>query len=186
MSFIDDIASQSFKALVSKGVYALLFPIKITSGTPSVVTDSNLLNGYPVGTFNGSGDTADSEEFQDQLRGGLFKMFAGGAIDPGDVTLNTYFAPELGRPKLPTIVNSEVISPQFLLILAVGSTTSGKLKGFFAAGVNYSGGNDIKGDYGKIIGSSLKFKISGLVKAGYDEIGEINKSLYGTIPGEEE
>ena len=39
-------------------------------------------------------------------------------------------------------------------------------------------GFDIKGDYGKIIGSSLKFKVTGEPKSGYDEVGKVAMSLY--------
>ena len=53
-----------------------------------------------------------------------------------------------------------------------------ELQGFLAAGVNYKGGKDIKGDYGKVIKTSLKFEISGESKQGYDKVGIIAMSLY--------
>jgi hypothetical protein len=79
-------------------------------------------------------------------------------------------------------INSTVITPQFMLILAKKKSDT-VLEAFFAAGVNYSGGNDLKGDYGKIIGSSLKFKISGEPKVGFAACGEIPMTWYGPLPG---
>jgi len=70
-----------------------------------------------------------------------------------------------------------VFTPQFLLILARKKSDT-VLEGFFSAGVNYAGGNDIKGDYGKVIGSSLKFKITGEPKVGYEEVGDFPLSVY--------
>ncbi|MDR1270633.1 MAG: hypothetical protein LBK82_14015 [Planctomycetaceae bacterium] len=179
---VTQLEKQSFEALVSKGIYALLFPMINDGEGIKADISNNVLNGYPVGGITSGGDSADSEEFQDQLMGGEFKTFIGGAIDPGDVTFNTYFSVEKGRPQISGVRNSRVITPQFILILAIQSETDGKLQGFFAAGVNYSGGNDIKGDYGKIIGSSLKFKITGSVKAGATAVGLIDKELYGELP----
>ena len=70
-----------------------------------------------------------------------------------------------------------VITPQFVLILARKKSET-VLQGFFNAGVNYMGGMDIKGDYGKAIGSSLNFKITGAATFGYNDVGEIDMSLY--------
>ncbi|MDR1959385.1 MAG: hypothetical protein LBQ54_10165 [Planctomycetaceae bacterium] len=180
----DVIASQGFDALVSKGIYAMLFPVTRNETTGDFETDTatNLLNGYPVGGISGSGDTADSEEFQDQLMGGVNKCFISGAIDPGDISFNTYYSLSKGRPKIQSIKHSRVITPQFVLMLAVTTDDEDMLQGWFAAGVNYSGGGEIKGDNGKIIGSSLKFKVTGMVKAGSEEVGLIDKSLYGPLP----
>jgi hypothetical protein len=179
---VAQLEKQSFEALVSKGIYAMLFPM-IHDGTERKADISNnLLNGYPIGGITSGGDSTDSEEFQDQLMGGEFKTFIQGATDPGDVTFNTYFNLEKGRPPITGIRNSRVITPAFILILAIESETADKLQGFFVAGVNYSGGNDIKGDYGKIIGSSLKFKITGSVKVGATAVGLIDKALYGELP----
>ncbi|MDR2757618.1 MAG: hypothetical protein LBC20_18160, partial [Planctomycetaceae bacterium] len=84
------------------------------------------------------------------------------------------------KPDVAGVVNSTVTSPQFILILAIQHTTETLLQGFFAAGVNYAGGNDIKGDYGKTMGSSMKFKITGTPKWGFTEVGTFNKTLYGS------
>jgi hypothetical protein len=160
---IDKLTEQAFQALVSKGIYALLFATKYDTASKKIVADTskNILYGYKVGGFNTSGDSADSEEFQDQLSGGFFKSFIGGAIDGGDFSFNSYFAPDKPKPKITGIVRSTVITPQFILILAIEHEDEDKLQGFFASGINYLGGNDIKGDLGKAIGSSMKFKISG-------------------------
>jgi hypothetical protein len=162
-------------AMVSKGIHALLF--KIGADEQPDIT-KNILYGYTVGGITSGGDTVDSEEFQDQLAGGTNKTFIAGAIDPGDFTINTYLNPTKGKPKIDAVKDSLVITPQFMLILATTGGTSGALKGFWAAGVNYNGGNEIKGDYGKIIGSSLKFKASGEVKVGFTEVGLIPMALY--------
>ena len=180
MSFNDiitQIENDSFEALVSKGIHAILFAMKRTGGTITTDKSKNLLYGYPVGGFNTGGETVDMEEFQDQIRGGIYKTSLPGAIDPGDLTFTTYFAPSLGKPDVAGVVNSMVITPQFILCLARKISDS-TLQGFFLSGVNYAGGNDIKGDYGKAIGSSLKFKISGEPKVGYDQVGNIPMSLY--------
>jgi hypothetical protein len=182
-SVIDELASQAFVSLVSKGIYAMLFKtVDNGGGSTSADTSANLLNGYPVGGFTGGGDNVDQEEFQDQLMGGSFKTFIGGAIDAGDMTFNTYFAANKGRPPITGVVNSTMITPQYILVLAYQHTDPDKLQGFFAAGVNYLGGNDLKGEYGTTIGSSLKFKITGAVKAGTEEVGVLQKSIYGPLP----
>jgi hypothetical protein len=173
----NDVATQlgneRFEALVAKGIHAILFAVT-PSGTDKT---RNLLHGYPVGGFQTSGETADMEEFQDQIRGGNYKTYIGGAIDPGDITFNAYFAPTMGKPEIEGVINSTVLTPQFILQLARKQSDT-MLQGFFAAGVNYLGGNDIKGDYGKVIGSSLKFKISGEPLVGYAKVGPIAMSLY--------
>ncbi len=182
VNVIKELEMQHFEAIVSKGIRGLLFSM-IHDGTKAKAdTTKNILNGYPIGGITTSGDSVDSEEFQDQLMGGEFKSFVAGAIDGGDVTLTTYFNVAKGRPPITGIRHSRVITPQFILILATTCTTPGKLQGWFAAGVNYNGGNEIKGDYGKIIGSSLKFKISGTVKVGAPNVGLIDESLYGPLP----
>jgi hypothetical protein len=175
---IDSLTQQAFQGLVSKGIYALLFPLKTDEGELVIDTTTNLLADYPVGGFSTSGDSADSEEFQSQLAGGVNKTFLAGAIDPGDISFNTYFAPNKSKPNVAGVVNSTVTSPQFILILAIQHTTATLLQGFFAAGVNYAGGNDIKGDYGKTMGSSMKFKITGTSKWGFTEVGTFPKTLY--------
>lgn len=176
---LDEVQNKAFKALVSKGIHALLFPMK-EDDDGNIVCDIslNLLKGYPVGGFSGSGDTADSEEFQDQLMGGAYKNFVPGAVDPGDISFNTYFTPGKAKPNLATVKNSMVFTPQFMLALATETNDPETLQGFFAAGVNYQSGSDLKGDYGKIIGSSLKFKITGEPKWGFAEVGTIAKTLY--------
>ena len=171
------IEGESFEALVSKGIHAILFPLKRVGLNVTTDKSKNLLYGYPVGGFNTSGENVDQEEFQDQIRGGDYKTFLPGATDPGDITFNTYFAPTLGKPDIAGVVNSMVITPQFILALARKQSDT-VLQGFFLAGVNYAGGNEIKGDYGKAIGSSLKFKISGKPTVGYDEVGTFPMSLY--------
>lgn len=166
------IASERFEALVSKGIHAMLFPVT----RDGLDKSKNLLYGYPVGGFNTSGETVDQEEFQDQTRGGDYKTFIPGATDPGDITFNTYFDQNKGKPPIEGVVNSTVMTPQFVLVLARKQSAT-QLQGFFTAGVNYSGGNDIKGDYGKVIGSSLKFKITGKPYYG-PEVGTIPMSEY--------
>jgi hypothetical protein len=201
-------------ALVSKGIYAILLPmheVGIVDGEDAPVLDefgvqktvikanreNNLLQGYAVGSITSSGDTVSSEEFQNQLAGGNNKTFVGGAIDPGDFTITTYFNPDKGRPPVEGVVDSIVYSPQFILMLAVEdpdspiltTINSGQqneyqeivaydLKGFWCGGVNYNGGNDFKGDIGKIIGSSLKFKATGDISVGFEEVGNIGYELY--------
>ena len=175
-----EVQNRAFKALVSKGIYALLFPLKEVNGEIIVDTSENLLNGYPVGGFTGSGETVDSEEFQDQLMGGVYKNFVSGAVDPGDIGFTTYFTPAKGKPDLAKVVNSQVFTPQFLLILAVNQDDN-TLQGFFSGGVNYAGGNDLKADYGKIISSSFKFKITGEPNWGFAKCGSFPKSMYGSV-----
>ena len=178
---IDTIPFQAFEALVAKGVYCLLFPLKVTGGNMINDTTENLLNGIPIGNITIGDETPEQEEFQDQLAGGLYKTFAGGSIDPGDLNLTSYFAP--GKPplKIQGVVNSTVIIPQFTFIAAVQDTDPMKLQAFFAAGVNYNGGQGIQGDFGKIIKSNLKFKISGKPLRGFQAAGKLDKSLYGPI-----
>jgi hypothetical protein len=167
------IASERFEALVAKGIHAILFRVT-RSGIDST---KNLLYGYPIGGFNTSGDSVDSEEFQDQTRGGMYKNFVGGAIDPGDITFTAYFAPDMGKPDIEGVTNSRSLTPQFVLTLATKKDDD-TLEGFFSAGVNYAGGNEIKGDFGKFIGSSMKFKITGKPSVGYEEVGDIDMALY--------
>ena len=169
---LTQLGNEKFEAFVSKGIHALLFPVT----REGVDTTRNLLYGYPVGGFNTSGDTVDQEEFQDQIRGGMNKTFLPGLIDPGDITFNTYFTPDKGKPEIPGVVDSMVMTPQFILILA--RKKGAGLEGFLSAGVNYASGNDLKGDYGKTIGSSLKFKITGEVKSGYAAVGPVSMELY--------
>ena len=87
-----------------------------------------------------------------------------------------YFTPDKGKPEIPGVVDSMVMTPQFILILA--RKKGAGLEGFLSAGVSYAGGNDLKGDYGKTIGSSLKFKITGEVKSGYAAVGPVSMQLY--------
>ncbi|GHT28041.1 hypothetical protein FACS18942_08080 [Planctomycetales bacterium] len=81
-----------------------------------------------------------------------------------------------------------MFTPQFILMLGIYpadtplGTVPATLDGFFAAGCNYAGGGDIKGDYGKVIGSSLKFKLTGQVKIGTAEVGSIDYQLYTAQP----
>jgi hypothetical protein len=169
------------EAMVSKGIHMLLFKLQ-ADGKPD--TSKNILYGVSMGSISSSGETVDSEELQDQLIGGNYKAFLSGAIDPGDFTLNTNYTPKMGKLEINPVVDSFVIAPQFLLILATTNSADdkGNLKGFWASAVNYNGGREIKGDIGKIIGSSLKFKASGEPKVGFDEVGSIPKSLYNAVP----
>ena len=176
-NIITQIEDESFEALVSKGIHAILFALKRQNGQITTDKTKNLLYGYPVGGFNTSGDTVDMEEFQDQIRGGMNKTFLPGAVDPGDITFTTYFAPALGKPPIEGAINSTVIIPQFILALARKQSDT-VLQGFFLAGVNYAGGCEIKGDYGKAIGSSIKFKITGSLTVGYNSVGPIPMALY--------
>jgi hypothetical protein len=179
---IEELQSNAFKQMVSKGIRIMLFQMKDKSGTIEADTTTNILYGWPLGTIKSSGDTADSEEFQDQLSGGTYKTFISGGIDPGDVTLNTYFSPTVGKPAITPIVDSVVFTPQFLLLFATTMASDPtKLQVFFAAGVNYIGGGDVNGDIGKIIGSTLKFKISGEPKLGTVACGTVAMSLYDGI-----
>ena len=171
--FMTQLASERFEALVSKGIHAILFPVTKTG----VNTTKNLLYGYPVGSFTSSGETVEMEDFQDQIRGGMSKTFIAGQADQGDISFEAYFSPEMGKPKIEGVVNSMVVTPQFILTLARKKSDT-TLEGFFSAGVNYAGGNDIKGDLGKAMKTSLKFKITGEVLVGYEEVGEIAMSLY--------
>ena len=179
---ITQIANENFEALVSKGIHAMLFALKRIGGTVQADTSVNLLYGYPIGGFTKGEESAEQEEFQDQIRGGIYKTFVGGAIDPGDIIFNAYFSPTMGKPEIEGAINSTIITPQFVLLLARKQSDT-LLQGFLAAGVNYSGGNDIKGDYGKIIGSSLKFKASGKPSFGYEEVGTLPMSLYNAGGG---
>jgi hypothetical protein len=43
---------------------------------------------------------------------------------------------------------------------------------------------ELKGDYGKIIGSSLKFELTGEPKYGYAAVGDFEIGIYGEIPYE--
>jgi hypothetical protein len=162
-------------AMVSKGIHAILLKMK-AAGVAD--TSKNILKGYTVGSITSGGDTVTSEEFQDQLLGGTNKTFIASAIDPGDFTISTYYNPSLAKPKVDPVTDSLVITPQFILILATTGGAEGALKGFWAGGVNYNGGNELKGEYGKIIGSSFKFKASGEPKVGFTDVGEIAMALY--------
>jgi len=178
-TIITQIADEGFEALAAKGIHALLFPMESVSGNIQANMSKNILCGYPIGNINTSGENVDQEEFQDQIRGGNYKNFFGGAIDPGDITFSAYFDPNRGKPDIRGVENSMMITPQFALILArvklpapwpnQSKTTPTSLQAFFSAGVNYAGGMEIKGDYGKAIGSSLKFKITGKPTYGYEE-----------------
>jgi len=171
--FMTQIASERFEALVSKGIHAILFAVT----RDGIDKTKNLLHGYPVGGFNTSGETIEMEEFQDQIRGGMSKTFIAGQTDPGDITFDAYFSPEKGKPDIEGVVNSMVLTPQFILTLARKKSDT-TLEGFFSAGVNYSGGNEIKGDLGKAMKTSLKFKITGETLVGYAKVGDIAMSLY--------
>jgi hypothetical protein len=174
LDIFTQLTADHFETLVSKGIHAILFRVKRDGTTDKT---KNILYGCPVGSFNTSGETVEMEEFQDQIRGGMHKTKVGGAIDPGDITFKAYFDPTRGKPDIEGIVNSMAVTPQFTLILARKKNAT-TLEGFFAAGVNYAGGNDIQGDYGKIIGSSLKFAITGEPQYGYDDVGDIPMSMY--------
>jgi hypothetical protein len=175
--FVDTIESNATTALVSKGIYAMLYKM-VKNGalfTPNVT--KNYLFGYTIGGINGSGDTVSSEEYQDQLLGGTNKTFVPGAIDPGEITLTTYFDPQKGVPDVDPVRHSYIITPQFLLILAVldSKATPKSLRPFWTGGVNYNGGNDLKGELGKVIGSSLKFKVTGKQKVGFRANGALTR-----------
>jgi len=171
------IANEAFEALVSKGIHAILFPLVRGSNGIEVDKTRNLLYGYPVGNINGSGENVESEEFQDQIRGGNYKQKIGGVIDPGDITFDAYYDPNKGKPAIEGVVNSMAFTPQFILALARKKSPT-TLDGFFLAGVNYAGGNELKGDLGKAFKTSLKFAISGEPKTGYAQVGEIPMSDY--------
>ena len=176
--FNTQVINEAFEAIVAKGIHALLFPLKRgTNGSIEIDTSKNLLYGYPIGSFNTGGESVDSEEFQDQTRGGIYKTKVAGAIDPGDITFNAYFDPKFGKPDIAGVHNSMVFTPQFVLYLARKKSET-ELQGFFAAGVNYAGGSEIKGDYGKILGSSLKFAISGEPQYGENKVGIISMAHY--------
>ena len=167
------LGNERTEALVSKGIHAILFKT-----TRDGVDDTvNLLYGYPIGTFKTSGETVEMEDFQDQIRGGMYKNSIPGAIDPGDISFDALFTPEMGKPDIEGAVNSMVLTPQFILTLA-RKKDENTLEGFFSAGVNYAGGNDINGDYGKVLKTSLKFKITGEPLVGYENVGDIAMSLY--------
>ena len=173
---LTQIANEGFEALVAKGIHAMLFRIERQGTGYRTDTTKNLLYGYPIGNFTKGEESVESEEFQDQIRGGSYKNHVAGAIDAGDITFNAYFDVNVGKPDIEGVVNSTVFTPQFALILARKKSDT-MLEGFFSAGVNYLGGNDIKGDYGKVIATSLKFKISGKPTYG-KKVGEIAMSLY--------
>jgi hypothetical protein len=172
--------AEVFRQLVAKGIHLLLFPYTTgTGGAAQLDTTTNLLYGYRYGTITSGGESVDQEEIADQLAGGSFKSFAGGAIDGGDFTMNTYYNIATGGPQIQQIVDSTIMVPQFFLLMATTMQSDpDKLQVFWAAGVNYNGGKEIKGDTGKAIGSSLKFKISGRVISGTDACGTINKTYY--------
>jgi hypothetical protein len=113
----------------------------------------------------------------------MHKQKIAGAIDPGDITFDAYFDPNFGKPEIEGVVNSMVFTPQFVLYLARKKSAT-KLEGFFSAGVNYAGGNDIQGDLGKSMRTTLKFAITGEPKYGYANVGEIDMALYkaGSTP----
>jgi len=173
---IDALTEAAFAALVSKGIYCLLFPVKADK---TIDTTVNYLNGVPVGNITTGDETPDSEEFRSQLAGGVYKTFIRGAIDPGDVTLANYFSPNGNEFTPPPPVQSIVMSPEMIIILAVESDAAGKLQGFFACGCNYNGGRNLDGTYGQIVKSGLKFKLSGKPLRGFHEAGKLDKSLYG-------
>lgn len=181
-TILNKMGDDAFEGIVSKGVLMMLFPMVRNGTSLKADTTENLLNGYKVGGFSGSGDSVDSEELQDQLMGGENKVFFSGAVDAGDFSITTAFNPEKGRLKLVPIRHSRVVSPQFALLLATTCDEPTKLDVWFIAGVNYLGGREIKGDFGKIIGSSLKFKVSGKPKVGTAECGQIDIALYGLLP----
>jgi hypothetical protein len=176
------ITDEGFEALVSKGIHALLFPVHRVGSNFQADTSVNLLHGYPIGNFTKGEESTDQEEIQDQIRGGDYKIFVPGATDPGDLTFNAYFPPAKGKPDVEGAVNSLVITPQFVVMLARRQSAT-TLHGFLVAGVNYSGGVDIQGNYGNVIGTSLKFKLSGKPIYGFDKVGTIPMSLYNAGAG---
>ncbi len=178
-TIISQITDEAYEALVAKGVHVLLFPLVKESTGIKADTAKNLLKGWPIGSFTGSGETADSEEYQDQLIGGIYKTFISGGLDPGDINLKTYFNPDVGKPDIAPVKHSRTITPQFVLMLATTCDEPEQLEVWWSGGVNYLGGGGINGDYGKVIGSELKFKVSGAVKVGKTNNGKIPKSLYG-------
>lgn len=163
-----------FEALIAKGIHAILFRVKRDGTTDKT---KNLLYGVPIGNIKLGGESVDMEDFQDQIRGGMHKNKIGGAIDPGDVAFDGYYNPNVGKPDVVGVVNSMAVTPEFILTLARKKSKT-VLEGFFAAGVNYAGGMDITGDYGKVVKSSLKFSITGEPLYGYDDVGDIAMSLY--------
>ena len=181
LDIIDNFGKETFEGLVAKNVYMMLFPM-VRSGNGIVAdTSENLLNGYKLGGFTGSGDTADSEELQDQLMGNEYKVFVGGILDGGDFTINSMFNPDKPRLKIIPMRHSRIVSPQFVFLMATTSDDPEKLDVFLAAGVNYLGGRDIKGDFGKVIGTSFKFKVTGKSKVGTAECGQLDIAFYGPM-----
>lgn len=179
---LGQMGEESFEGLVAKNVLMMLFPMIRDGNGLKADTSENLLNGYKVGGFSGSGDSVDSEELQDQLMGGEYKAFISGAIDAGDFSITTAFNPDKGRLKITPIRHARVVSPQFALLLATTCDDKTKLDVWMIAGVNYLGGREIKGDFGKIIGSSIKFKMTGKPRVGTSECGQIDIGLYGELP----
>jgi hypothetical protein len=172
---IYDILSDDFiELLIAKGIHAILYRMR-RDGTPDKT--KNLLHGYPVGNIKVDDQAVDSEEFQDQLRGGMYKTSVGGAIKPGNVTFDTYFAPSKGKPPIEGVENSMAITPQFLLVLA-RKKDADTLEGFYASGVNFGGGLGLDGTYGKAVKSGMKFDGTGKPLIGYDEVGEISMTDY--------
>ena len=185
LDIINDFGGSAFEGLVAKGVLMLLFPMVRNGSAIQADTSENLLHGYKVGGFTGSGETVDSEELQDQLTGGAYKAYISGSIDAGDMNLTATFDPDKGPLKLTPMRHSRVVTPNFVYLLATTSPDPEKLDVFLIAGVNYLGGRDIKGDYGKVIGTSFKFKITGKPKVGTKECGRIAISLYGELTAEQ-
>lgn len=178
LNFLQSITAEAREQLVSKGVHVILFAIERQSGALTLNTGNNLLKGWPIGSLSGSGDNSDSEEYGDQLSGGIYKTFIGGGIDPGDITLSSYFDVDVGKPDIQPIVNSRVITPQFVLMLAIPSSTASSLDVVWSGGVNWSGGGNINGELGKSVKSELKFKVTGEPKVGLSKNGTIPYTYY--------
>lgn len=155
---------QTDEYAVSIGIYCLYFEAN---------SQDNYMKGFKVMDVNKAPNVHDQKEVGHQLASGRWKNHVSLMSDAGDLTVKGHFEFERGKYSPAETVNSRVKGPAGTVMLGIAASDADKIEIFFMCGANVNEDGSIEGAFGDVMGSAVKFKLSGEPKMGTVECGTL-------------
>ena len=156
-SIVEMIEAMDQDVLTMSGIYISFQPYS----QPTV----NILNGRMLKSISKGAETYDQEEIMNVVSLGRAKKFLSGALDPGTVTIQSYFdlrkgviAPPVSRVTSYAKVGDGMLYLCRVIVLAGGEK---EIICMFACEANVQTCNTFDGEFQKSVGTTTEFKLSG-------------------------
>ncbi len=143
--------------MISAEIYCLFFPYG---------SRVNYMKGMKVTDINRSPTVYTQAEVGHQLASGIYANFATTKADPGELTVKNHFEFERGT-KPPIHTYPRIKGPTGTVMLGVVEPDDfDNIQIFFLCGANIAEEGGIEGNFGSVMMSATKFKLSGEPKMG--------------------